>query len=623
MIKVFGQTDSSFSSNGDIILQPLKAKVKKVDNGDYYLYLECGLEYVDYIVENNIVVAETPQGEQAFRIGNVTKTKRKLTTKAYHVFYDSENLLIADSYVVNKNCNDALAHLNNATDTTSPFFTYSDIATVDSYRCVRASLYEAVQTVLERWGGHLVRDNFTIKVMSSIGHDNGVTVRYKKNLKDISATENWDLVVTKLLPVGKDGILLNALNPSASIYIYADISYSLPYTKTVSFDQNDINQEDYPTEQAYKQALVNDLRSQAESYIAIHKLPEINYTLNAHLEKITDIGDIVEVIDERLGIDIQASVISFEFDCLSERYTQVEFGNYQKTLSDLVSTISTGVTYQATVVSENIGQAIVNDVNTTLTGSYVVFNSDNILVLDRLPKESAINVIKIDKNGISVSGTGAGGTFHTVLGIGQTLDLDSLTVSHLSASAISKGTMKTNSTVAISIYSGTTKIGSIDNNGIIMNCGTSTVKINNSVGFSIYDAESNRVFYLSSDEFQISKANIGTLRINSSNLGDFVTSKSTVSGWDVMIYKSGHIEARKTLSQNSPTYTSLVSGLYKATLSITLPQAFDSPMIFASAKAPATSWVGLCQKVDNSTISIDVISTTNSGTITLDILVND
>ena len=35
--------------------------------------------------------------------------------------------------------------------------------------------------------------------------DNGVTVRYAKNLKDITCEESWDGVVTKLLPVVKMG----------------------------------------------------------------------------------------------------------------------------------------------------------------------------------------------------------------------------------------------------------------------------------------------------------------------------------------------------------------------------------------------------------------------------------
>ena len=157
MIKLFGQTDKVFSTNGDIVINPLKAIVHKEDNSDYYLDLETDLSYVDYLTEGRIIVAPTPQGEQAFRITNPQKTRSKITIRAYHVFYDSEDYIIRDSYVVDKNCNDALDHLNNATDQTSPFTTLSDVTTINSYRCVRKSLFEALEVVLERWGGHLVK----------------------------------------------------------------------------------------------------------------------------------------------------------------------------------------------------------------------------------------------------------------------------------------------------------------------------------------------------------------------------------------------------------------------------------------------------------------------------------
>ena len=107
MIKLFSQTDTSFSTNGDKIIIPIKAKVHKEDNGDYYLDLETNLDYINDIVQGNIVVANTPQGDQAFRISNVTATRKKITAKCYHVFYDSKNYLIQDSYVVDKNGNDA------------------------------------------------------------------------------------------------------------------------------------------------------------------------------------------------------------------------------------------------------------------------------------------------------------------------------------------------------------------------------------------------------------------------------------------------------------------------------------------------------------------------------------
>lgn len=340
MIKLFASTDKVFNtSNGDKIIKPRKAAVRCEDNGEFYLDLEADLLYSDDLIEGAVLVAPTPQGEQAFRVNNVQKTNTKIITRAKHVFYDSDNYLIVDSYVVNKNCNDALAYLNAATSDTSPFTTYSDVATIASFRCVRKSLNEAVETILERWGGHLVRDNFNIKILQNVGVDNGVTIRYKKNLREITSSANWDDVVTRLLPVGKDGTLLNALDPSASLYVTSSISYDRPYTKKVSFEQ-DIEREDYQTDEAYLAALIVDLRAQAQNYVNDNCIPKINYTLSAHVDKITGIGDTIDVIDERLNLNLTAKVIAYEYNCLTKQFTQIEFGNFEQKLSDLLADIN-------------------------------------------------------------------------------------------------------------------------------------------------------------------------------------------------------------------------------------------------------------------------------------------
>lgn len=338
MIKVFGKTDTNYTSNGDVCFIPLEAKVYKSESDDYYLNLITDLKYIDYLKSGNIVVVKLPQGQQAFRITNPTVDGKKFQAKCLHVFYDSKNYLISDSYVQNKNCNDALTWLNNATMPNSEFTVSSNVTTVSSFRCVRKSLYEAIYEVLDRWGGHLVRNNFNVQIKSSIEHDNGVVVRYQKNLKEISCSENWDDVCTKILPVGKDGTLLNLVNPSLPIYIESTTHYEIPFCKTVSFSQ-DINREDYETESAYKNALVADLRDQATKYLSEHCVPQINYTLKANLDKITDIGDVIQVIDERLGVNLLTNVIAFEYDCILEKYTSVEFGNYKRNLSNLMTNI--------------------------------------------------------------------------------------------------------------------------------------------------------------------------------------------------------------------------------------------------------------------------------------------
>ena len=339
MIRVFGQTDKVFTSNGDIVLKPLKAKVHKKDNGDYYLELETDLSYIDYLVEGNIVVANTPTGDQAFRVDNVSKTKNKIVSKCLHVFYDSKNYLIASASFENKTANEALTILNNATEPESEFTVLSDITDTKSYDCVRQSLFSALQDMVSLYGGHLVRDNFGVALRGTIGTDNGIVIQYRKNLKEITCKENWSSVCTKLLPVGKDNVMLNALDPTESIYMESETQYDLPYVKTVTFQQ-DINKEDYETETAYISALLTDLRAQAQAYLDANSLPQVNYTLKANLDRMTDIGDTIEVIDERLGINLMTHVIGFVYDCIFEQYSEVEFGNFTQSLEGLVGNMT-------------------------------------------------------------------------------------------------------------------------------------------------------------------------------------------------------------------------------------------------------------------------------------------
>ena len=40
MIRVFQPSDTTFTSNGDVVLRPLRAKVHKEDNNDFYLDIE-------------------------------------------------------------------------------------------------------------------------------------------------------------------------------------------------------------------------------------------------------------------------------------------------------------------------------------------------------------------------------------------------------------------------------------------------------------------------------------------------------------------------------------------------------------------------------------------------------
>ena len=514
MIKIFSPTDTVFTSNGDAVVNATRAVIHKVDNGDFYLELECGLEYIDYIKANNIIVAPTPQGDQAFRIeAPVETTRTKIRVKAWHVFYDSENYLIADSYVVDKNCNAALDHLNSSTDNPSPFTTLSDVDTVNSFRCVRKSLYEAIQTVLERWGGHLVRDNFNLQIRNVIGQDNGVTIQYKKNLKDITVSEDWSGVCTKLLPVGADGYILDEL------YLYSDTQYPIPYTKTVSFDQSNIDQAAYPDEDTYREALRADLISQATAYLSVSQYPAINYTLSANMEKITDVGDLVEVYDERLGVSISASVLSFDYDCILGKYTQVEFGTAGANLADLMSGISSEINTSVAEATQNLTvnlQAAIEVAEAriweALGSSYCIYSGDQILIVDSLPAETARNCIRINSGGIAFSQTGINGHFTTAWTIDGTFNAQAINVINFTADLIKGGTLKLGSNLnsygSLEVYNeSNTLIAQLDKNGLLMYGGDGSYLVMNTVvGFAGYDRLGNRIFWADRDEFHMRKS---------------------------------------------------------------------------------------------------------------------
>ena len=512
MIKIFGQTDTEYSSNGDKILQPTKCRIHKRDNGEYYAEIECSSEYAQYIGNGNIVVCPTPTGEQPFRFLNPEITKNKIKVKAKHRYYDSENYLIQDSYVVEKNCNQALEHLNAATDNASPFTTVSDVTSINSFRCVRKSLNEAVNVVLERWGGHLVRDNNIIAIRSSIGADNGVTIRYGKNLKEIKKTEDWNNVVTKLLPVGKDGLLLD------EVYLYSETQYALPYTKTVSFTQ-EIDQEENETDDAYTYRLKEDLRQQATAYLTENCVPKINYTVKANIEKITDIGDTIEVIDEALGISLTTHVIAFEYDAILEKFIQVEFGNSKEKLSNLMSDVADSTSQQITErdqelsvkLSEELSEAA-DKIWGALGNSYCIYQGDQILIVDKLPKEEATNVMRINSAGIGFSTSGINGAFTSAWTLDGTLNMQAINVINLVADLIKGGTLKLGSNLneygQIQIYNeANTLIGKFDKDGVILYGTNGTYLVMNPVvGFAGYDSDGNLTFWVSEDEFHMKKS---------------------------------------------------------------------------------------------------------------------
>jgi phage-related protein len=349
-------------------------------------------------------------------------------------------------------------------------------------------------------------------------------LRYGKNIQDISVKEDWSKVVTKLLPVGKDGLTLEEKYVTTSDLNSSEANfgrvYEIPYTKTVSFTQ-ELPEDEYKDadgvldETAYETALLQDLKDQAIAYIRENCLPKINYTVKANIENVTDVGDTIEVYDERLNINLLTSVISVKWDCIQKRYTEVNFGNFSQKLKNLVTTVtsSTKTEIKETVNNEVIPQVEVKlkeayaEIWDALDNSYCIYDGDQILIVDALPKETAKNCIRINSAGIAFGKNGINGAFTSAWTIDGTLNMQAINTINLVADMINGGTLKLGNEFAqqgrLELYDEANKlIGEMNAGGLTMYAKDgSYIKINNEVGFAGYDKNNNKIYWVDGETF--------------------------------------------------------------------------------------------------------------------------
>ena len=500
MISVYESNKKIFNHNGLKVLHPRKCDVFKEDNGDYYIELEDTIDNIDYYQANMIIKCPTPfpEGKQLFRIINPEIKNNYIYIKARHVYFDTSNYIILDNYIVDKNCNYALEHLNSNTDKLSPFTTSSNINTLSTYRCVRKSLEEAINTVIERWGGHLVRNNFNISILDEIGIDRGVQIKYSKNLKELKVNENWDDVVTKLLPVGKDGLLL----PEKYITLEEQL-YDIPFTKVISFEQ-ELERDDYSSDDDYTNALIVDLRNKANIYLENNKLPKVNYSLSANLNYITDVGDAVYLEHPKIKLALKTNVISVKYDVISQRFKSIEFGNFKNSLKSLIQNVNKVASDTAKEESEKVKTILQDNLNqstdllwSVLNKGYVIKEENRILIVDKLPLNEAQNCLLFNYLGIVFSNTGVNGTFTSAWRIDGTLDMQNINVINLTADLIKGGVLRlggiNNSNGLLELYDeNSKKLASIDKNGLIFGNEDSKIKGTYSInGIKVEDQTGN------------------------------------------------------------------------------------------------------------------------------------
>lgn len=516
MIRVYDATETLFDNNGIKVIHPLFAEITKTDNSDYYIELEDVLDNLDYYQKGLIVRVPTPWGEQGFRCDNPIIQNNRISCKAWHLSYDSENYVIDSATATEMNCNDAINHYNDHTDSTSPFTVISDISLLKTTVMEKVSLFDVFTALIstDNYGGHWHRDNFTFGIMSSIGEDGGVVLAYNKNISDIKVEENWDNVCTKLLPYVIDGDKTITVDQT-----YVDLGeniYDIPFTKTVKFEYNQ-NEEGNTSEEAIKAWLY----AEAVKYLQANRLPQVNYSVSAKLDNVSDVGDIIYVKHPKCKVDITTNVISVKYDAIRGRYNSIEFGNFKKEIKNLTQEVASiarkdsdkKIDETKNLLQDQLERSTAS-INSVLSDSFVINRGNEILVVDRLPKEEAVYCIRINSAGIGFSTNGIYGTFTSAWTIDGTLNMQAINVINLTASLIKGGTLRlggvNDSSGTFELYDNSNKLMALmDRTGLTVYATNGDyVKLNAEVGFAGYNKSGAKIYWADGDVFRMKNAEV-------------------------------------------------------------------------------------------------------------------
>lgn len=428
MIKIFDANDRNFSTAGNIIIEPTKCReFKKKSLNGWYIEVEMPISYKEYIEKDKLCVIKTKSklNPQAFRIAdNIKYTNRKISFTANHVMFDSMNYFLLDVRPTSSNGINTLNYINERTDNLSPFSMFSNVENVNTAYFIRKNLLEAWTIIEERWNGVFDADNWNISFLQSVGHDNGETIIYGKNMQSMEIYEDWSNVVTKICPVGYDGVML------PEIYIESDVQYEIPYTRKIDFETN------IEYEEQTQELLIKELRENATKYIEENKYPKVSYTTVSNINDNMEIGDTIQVLHPL--VSIKTEVLEYEYDVISKKIKSLTFGNFSRdvkakfnNIKDSIKDIGQTLSKQEAVIQNQT--SLINMLN---KNGYVYIDDNEILILDELPKEKAKNVWRFGLGGLGFSSNGYEGPFETAITMDGQINAKFITTGTMSVSRI-------------------------------------------------------------------------------------------------------------------------------------------------------------------------------------------
>lgn len=428
---LFPANATTYTTNGLGSLDPTSCVVTEERNGQYELECVVPVESPHFSeIHNNMILVVVPgdggsvhpvSQRQAFRIYHVTEPLNGLVTlSARHISYDLSYNTVMPAINAGSITTAFSAIVANMVEANR--FTFdTDKSTAATFKVsvpqtARQILGGQSGSILDVYGGEYQWDNWRVCLWNQRGTDTDVTLRYGKNITDLTQEENLENVVTGIVPywASEDETLTL---PEKSI----DSQYAsqYPYKRTVPVDFSSEWEEKPP---------VASLRSRAQSYVTSNRLgiPKVSikvsfvalwqteeYKSIAPLERV-HLCDTVGVVFEKYGINTRAEVIKTEWDCLAERYLSIELGEPRANFARTIVNMNDQTTQEIVEAKTDMQKAIdaATAAITGVNGGYIKLKrtSDGkpyeLLIMDNENEAQAVTIWRYNLAGWGVSTDG-------------------------------------------------------------------------------------------------------------------------------------------------------------------------------------------------------------------------
>ena len=340
MIEIYLKTNTNYDKNGDITLDPTSCTYKESEKEltlEHFLDEDGRWKYINF---ENVIAAEENGKKKFYRIYNVVRELYSVTAYARPIFYDLIDKVLLDVRPTNKIGQEALDIILADTGFTG----HSNISNLSTAYYVRKNIVEALlgneeNSFLNRWGGEFYCENFDVYINDKIGSNNGVRVEFGYNLNEIEEDVNIEEVVTRIIPVGYDGIMLDGETPWVDSPLIN--KYTQPKMRVIEFSdvkvkESSDDEEGFDTIEEARAELIrqcnllyeNDIDKPTVNY-KIDMINLANTTAYKDFKMLVEVnkGDTVTCYIKHLDIDVKARVIDYERDLITGEYTSIELGN--------------------------------------------------------------------------------------------------------------------------------------------------------------------------------------------------------------------------------------------------------------------------------------------------------